>query len=657
MPVTIGQTAADTSPRRRYAPYVELRQLWEDPWVPDPSIGVVRCITEAAGQGIGQAELIRRYGAAVHDPHQSALEARTPIDRSGWWVRIMLAGESGTAQIWIGKIATERRDIQGSGAAATGIQAWIAYEPAYVLQKVHIARSIWLVGGVEKTIGWLPSINARGEGAWFTGNRSAAMSGLSYVYGGTERWTWLQYIEYLLARFIDENEYDGPPWSVAGQTAPVAAMEGTIGFGDVATVYDMIRELIPRWLGLDFKINYTGLGFEIEVFALSDREYTFGGATLPRNPNTTTIEPESFTEAPHITIVRSLENQYDRIRLIGRRIVVCCTLDPMVSYELKQKWTDALRAAYWAGTGTPGDDAAKHDLARTAERLAPVFQLFGADVDWHLKYGLAAPLLDAEGHRIDGSADFQTRVRSTLSWSPLQMAYKYEGESILNENPAEHDADFLPGAVWVYDTELARWIAAEAAGIAVFVARNDWGVMLSATPNHLMALGDWAVGAAPTAVEPKYNWLQGMLATIAFETDQRLELRHELTSGESPNGETLTVEEPDGQVWIVVQGTVIGVKEDGTLRRTTREIILRNDAGRLAIKMAGLIARYYAERVRCDITVKGLGHYSELVGQVLTVVEAGLDTQFVGAAITSVEYVTGLLGGEQQTIVRAGYAR
>ena len=118
----------------------------------------------------------------------------------------------------------------------------------------------------------------------------------------------------------------------------------------------------------------------------------------------------------------------------------------------------------------------------------------------------------------------------------------------------------------------------------------------------------------------------------------------------------MTVVEEDAEFWFAVPSTVFGVDKNGLLQRTPQGLymVLRDDSPRLFMQMAGLVARYFYPRARADIQFTGLMPYSQLLGQVLSVIEEGADKRSVQAPITAVIYT----GGERpRTDLKAGYAR
>lgn len=652
MGVTILAPSTTTIPIPIAAPVVEVKPLWSDAWRYAPDIEFVRAARNIGANDLGVCELRRRYGN-VKDVFETGFSSRPTLNLMGWWVRVSFVGEQGKQVSWIGRVEGEPRHPYGS-ATPSGVQHWVAYEPMQLLRKTDIARSYWLVDGAEKTLGWTPDFNARDHRGLLVGNRSATKSNGCYLFGGTDLWTHYDAVEYVLNRFANEDGVSGPTWRLGGQSAILKRITSTVPLGETKSVADVLRTLIPPGMGVDYHVApASDGGFDVAVHTLVADDVSFNGVSLPRNPNTVTLKRSKALDAVTVNIVRSRENQYGRIRVQGRRIVVCCTLLGQDG-SLAPQWSDALEDAYMAGTGTPGDDPADHDEARKVDKFRPVYRQWGAPSDWDHQFGEASVRLNASGEVVEG-ADHQNAVRRTLTWLPIREGHDYtvnvEGPPA-DGNVSGHEADFLPPAVWLYDDELQRYIPAEKADppISVSVSHTDLGVMLGANPNHVLALNRWS-DAAGTEVEPVFDGAK-MLATLAFESDHRLELEWEQFPAAQPSSGTLVIEDPQAELWYLAQSTVVGVDADGKFK-VAGPIVLRDDTARLSLLMAGAIARYHRERARAEITMEGLVPWGELLGQVLTVIDDGGDSQTIQGVITTVEW-TG--GDRPRTIVRTGFA-
>lgn len=678
---------------------IEVKQLWEDDWSIRPDLELLSGSVNAAGSEIGQLVFQRRYGD-VKDPFAPDYDPSTQrIDRIElglWWVRMTLSGDQGDHIQWVGQISNVVTDVYSSKDKKTGIQKWVAYDPMQRLGKIHVSKSIWQEQidnptdpnaaplTEERTLGWIPDMNGRDEQNVLVGNRSETLSsndsGIrnTYTYGGTKLWTRKQYLEYVLARFVDERAYNGPRWQLGGQVDLLANISDIVIMGTTQSVAQIIRRLIPIKMGLDFKIvpieSSDSPGFEIRVFALTGTEQTFGGSTLLKNPNLFNFNTTDFSPAARTVITESLDQQYDRINVIGERIVVCTTLRagrpvvvPSAPPTLVPKWSDTLQTKYAAGTGNPDDEEEAHKKYRGTDQFIDVFQAYGAPEDWNPASQHAAPSIDAEGQLApNNTADHQTKVRSTLRYLPLMKGIDYFPATPVDHNVGENHEEMEP-LVFLYDPEDSKYVQAEGAGVEIAALSNDWGVRLKPNENHVLALNHWPEPLpegeagppeppptpAASETDPAYDH-EKIVATIAFRTDQRLALRFELTSGESPIGSELNIHVPGAELFYLTPNTVVGVNENGQLLTRSTGLVLRNDADQLALVMAGAIARYNMQRVRAVITIKGLWPYADMVGQILHMVE-GLDgSQIINAPITSVDWSSG--GDDPTTILRTGYA-
>ena len=645
------------------SPVIELRRSWADDWEYEPELELVRASGAVGGQDLGSCELKRRYGRGKQ-PYEGAMSTRESWDLNGWWVRMNLPTEQGIFCEWVGRIGDESRDIQGIIAVGeetyrSGAQHWVAFSPLQILRKVPISRSYWLVDDEEVALDWVPDVNGRDDRNMLVGNRSATKSNGTYLFGGTDLWTREQYLEYIIKRFVEQTEGDGPEWRMGGQVDLLAGISDTIPSGLTQTADQVLARLIPRQLGIDYKIAHDDQGFSIEVYAISAEEWSFGGATLPRNPNTVRIEVSDAIDILSARVERSQDQRYRKIRVIGARLLVCCSLRGNVEEDkatLVPKWSASLEEAYKEGTGNAEDTPADHDAVRQGDEFRAVYRQYGAPDDWDHNDGLAAPVLDALGGTVSKkSGDYQNQVRNTLSFLPLQEGVDYGTIPATNKNPDGHQPDFLPPAAWVYEPaaygSIARYVLAEEKEIGVSASRTDWGVFLHATPNHLLALNRWS-GARPSETDPLFDY-DKLVATIALRTDQRLVLEAELP-GADPSDGVLEIAVPDAEMWLLAPNTVVGIQGYGSLKLSGYVWrILRDDGARMRLVMAGAIGRYQNERARAEIVFKGLLPWSDMLGQVLTFVEQGGDLERVQTPITSIEWQA---DGKPTTTIRTGFA-
>lgn len=672
---------------------VRTKQLWKetDPtkeeWTLEPELRATRANASVAFAGIGSLELVREYGPGVKSPHEKTMAVRKPIDRLGYWVRVDLMGVGGLQPAWFGRITSERRNVMsGSPDPVTkqpkpiGVQTFVAREPAHDLTKISVSRSLWVqnMPGATTTeelnIAWIPPMNRLDERGLVVGNRTGGrfVDGFgdttgTHFYGGDALWSRKDYIEYLLRHFIDQSAQDGPSWVLAGQADLLDTIHDSIRWSATQTLEQMISRLIPPSLGVGWRVEAIPTspspGFQVTVFALQPTERSFGGATLPRNPQHVVIQPNLFRDVVSVNVVQSSERQFDRIRVIGARVVSCFTLDASDIFgqipSLVPKWSDAIEVNYKKGADVLANPTSKdHDLARSDDRFHEVYTRFGAPADWDRNAGDAVPVIGFDGVLIGRGADQQNRVRETLPWLPLLAGFDYAGGATVDNNAPGVVAEQLPPQAWLLDNEW-RWVGVDEAGFNVAASRADWGLLIKGSPRHRLAKHHWSADDAKTSdAVPDFDWVT-LKATIAFRTDQRLTLEFRLTSAGQTIGDVIDVHVPDAEFWYMAPATVVGVNPDGGARTSGGSIsgtgrVLRNDMPVMLLRMAGAIARYNMLRARAEIVLKGSWPWPFLLGQILTVIEQGTGTQFINAPITEVAWS---FEGDPTTTIRTGFAR
>ncbi len=645
-------------------PLVEMREHWADPWAYLPNVHLVGASADTAGQDLGKCTIRTRYGK-TKDLHESNITTTLPFDYLRWWVRVSLVESSGTVIVWIGRISSERRTVHGTGSTPSGIQDWIALEPLQILRKINVSQAQYFRNGQSRLLGWVPDMNGRDERGMLVGNRSDGLAGNTFVYGDDNVWTHFEYAEYVLDSFVDEGGSSGPSWALSGATDLLDKLKTQMSFGVSMSVADMLRRLIPRSVGLDYKIVPTADGFAVHIFSLFAQPVGFENQTLTANPHHVVVRAKDQNDMLRINLVRTTDHQYDRLRVVGKRAVCCATLRatkaalPGTVASLIGKWPTALQTLYnvpGVGKG-PTSDGELNDKARRADQFSTVYQLFGAPVDWDHNNNSAAPTISPSGELLPASStEYQNAVRRTLSWTPLRADYDYTvNPPIKLATLVDYEPEFLPLAVWLLETSGPPFrVLADQAGMHVGAVGNDWGFALSARPNHLLALNHFA-GADQSETDPFYDF-EDIVATLAFETDQRLTLEYKIPA-DVPSGGALVIEDAEAELWYIAPQTVVGVSLKGELLTSPagENIILRTDAQRLAFVMAGAIARYHNTRARAEITLQGLEPWSQLLGTILTVVETGGDTHRIEGVITSVEWHRE--AGDWMTTIRTGFAR
>lgn len=662
-------TSSNGTVREASSAMVEIKKRWTDAWSLAPFLHFLGATVNTGREGPGTCMLAHPYGPAVKRPYEADFASVDAIDLRGYWVRISIVSANGVASpAWFGRITGETREVHATPTRPGGRQIFTALEPIHLLERIFISKSFWQedpVGEEEPQlaeIGFVPDMNALDQDRVAVGNRSTHPvevypGGSVYVFGGRARWTRDQFIDYVLEMFAYRGDEEGPRWVLTGFRGDLAAVRDIIPMTASMSVADVLRKLIDDRIGLDFTIRPTEFsdgtqGFEVSVFALNAVETSFGGETMPRNPRTLTIQASNARQFERLTIVRDAAQRYGRIRVVGQRAICGLTLRGAIiasgssseandNPTLVPRWPEALQTEY--GAGGAGGEPAEQDKARRADKFTGVYQDFGTPDNWDHHGGMAAPIFDpTTGAPVAGTLG-QRQVRRTLTFVPIEE---------------EGGGGYMAPQAWVYDEEELRYVPAAKVGINILAPRGDWGLRLEATPNHLLGLNHFN---APTEEDPRFDY-DKLVATLAIETDQRIELVYETgeTAGADwkPSDGELVIYDDSAELWYLAPGTVTGVNQDGHLVTVEGDqpIVIRNDVTQLYRWMAGAIGRYINPRGRAELVLRGWHPYSHAVGAILAVIEEVGDSHQIQAPVTSVEYGVDPNGGGGQTIIRAGFA-
>lgn len=629
---------------------VSIKPSWGDEWELDPSLMLLTASLASSGHGLGRARIARRYGE-IKRTFESGFSSQGAYDLAGWWVRVDLySGAGGASSLaWVGKVIGTEAKLHGEALGGAGEQEWEAVEVRDELRRSSVTRSHWLRGAEEVELGFAPVFNERDEDGRVVGNRSAALGSQEvYLFGGSDLWTRRHAIDYLLKYFGPSF----PSFFVSGQTSLLESATDTVDLGDVSTLEEALAKLMGPSLGMDYVGELSEDSVALRVFSLLPTGVSFTGVELPGNPNTVTIDAGSAQDAS-VMVSEATGQMYDRVRLVGNRIVVCC------SPALEGKWSASIETEYLNGaglSGTTASDKRKNDKARQADRFDAVYQRFAAPSSWDRSATGAAPATEASGDlRLDTSgaafvAGFQLERRKTLDWLPLFAGVDYRNGAETDTNPAGHQPDLLAPQVWVTDPDSSRYFQVEHEGVGIQALRQEWGVALRPRVNHVLALNQ-SETLKPSAIDAEFDY-STLRATIAFRSEQRLEI--DLNVGQVGDGSVLALKIP-AELWYLAPGTIVGVDSSGALASAgSSHRVLRNDAGRFAAFAAGAIARYCYPRSRAEIRVKALLPWGNLLGSMLDAVESAGRGYSIRGPVTEITWAVGDRGPE--TRVRSGYA-
>jgi hypothetical protein len=652
----------------------EVKPTWSSQWTIEPRFQNITFSRHVGSVGAGSAELPLAYGSIMYQWETSHTTYES-VDYSGWWVRISFVGEQGLQPQWVGQIQDQDRIVLGSDDEKSGFQTWVAYDAMGMLDKKSMSTSFWFEAGEGaevKELNFVPAMNRLDKFGRVKGNRieSVEPSSQSFMYGGKEVWSRVHYIDYVLRNFADDSGISGPEWILTGELDSLIDMTDVVEFGKTQTVLEVLKKLIGRNYGLDFRVIDYSEGFEINVFATQDREINYGVTTLPPNNDVIRIQVGETKDLIETRIVNSSTTKHNKIRIIGERTVVCFSLlgatASVVSSPLEEdddetlvpKWDSDQEEEYDDGDqiGAFPEDS---DNWRLSHEYDNVYLRFGApeeaQEDKPDQGVQSVPIMNTDGSLPDDEevelAPVQRTMRHTLDWIPLKSNIDYTLEpddDDYDRNPDEIEPDTMAPLIWIWDSWNRKTIQIQKTGIGFEMLDNEWGFRLLTKHNHIMALTHWD-GGDDTWVQPLYDY-EGLIATIAVEADHSLVIEHELSND---NGTTYEISAPGAELWLLAPHTQVKVDNDDTgktLSSGDKWIELRNDAESLHPLMAGLIARFETDRAKGDFRFAGYREWGYLLGSILGAVEDTGDTYDINGVITSISFAN------NETTIRTGYA-
>ena len=664
-------------------------------WTARDDIEWQRLELHSGAQGIDTMAFFRRYGR-VREPFENASTDRRVESLEGTWVRVDVDG----TQLFVGMIHRAEQEIHGVDPTPSGEQQYLAMGGGWMLRRVSFsgANVVEPGGLIAQEIGWLPPINRQSRNENVIGNRTAAQfeapSGKSsFIYGNELAWTHKDYIEYLLAWFMSVR--GGPIWTLGGQTEYLDTLSDPITLPMSTTVEQVLLQLISVNAGLDYYVKPKVNGFEVTVFALTDKEFEFADESIPKNNNVVTLNVSERADT-RAKVSLDTSQLYDGIRIVGNRYVCCFSVEGFkrsreyIDEEGEAWWTEAAENAYKDGTGDSGDDEIIQDTERQANeaKFSTVYQRFrvGKEFDW-IADGVV-PKLDLEGNIIDGEFLTIRRLQPrTMRRLPLRQNVKYDDESVSensgrpedlntleqdNQEPGRQAELLRPFALLNAQTpDLSQYIHADRAGYhgimqqldwqipAIHVLSEDFGMLIDSLPNHLLAKNHFNPDDADTqgtTHDPTDNDFdyEEIKMTIAVEADARLTVGADRSDSQKFGDNSILIIPMEGEFWWLAPDTIVAVEDALLLRSPDTGITLRSDADKMRKMMPGLIARYLTPRARARVTIRRLMDWGQHLGKIVKNVIQGQRSAEVHAPITTIIYTQ--RGKQTSTTLLAGHA-
>jgi hypothetical protein len=610
---------------------VQVKRSWQQPWADLPQLDVLR-FSASLQPTMPSAAFVWRYGA-IDDgggefwPYLPLLDGL--IDQFVRICRLPTAGTEGSSPIpvWYG-IFAEEDDLAGAVnpyQIATGDQVLTARGLELLLARCAIEGAVAKISGAAARIDTPLVFNGRPQSASRPfGNRSSARyanaeTGVtSYVFSDDgEPWTAADILEYVLAWFGPA----GLGFRPAGELANLAQF--TPSAAPARTVLAAINAVIDRRRGAAWRVTLTpnDEAPQVRVYSTFDQDVTVGETNL--TGASVRIDLDGDADAvEEVRIGRSSAHRYDRIIALGGPIVVCGT----VSFQagtLWEAWGAELQEEYQAAD----------EIARTADKYVHVFCAYtvaGSDA-------IAGPTCEG-----DGSLDLEPppqfwSAKRLLRRLPLALGGEdedapdeYRPPLVVCQITVEGQTNWV--AVDRID-ELARSLGGSGPSMSVRLLDGEMGLLVHARPNYLLAKNDWTPSEDDIA-EPIVDY-QTIRATVAWCSDRRLEVIAEVP-GASPAGfpRTLTIDVPDAECWVILQGTVLDVQEGALVTQGSFDE-LRNDSARLEAVAAMAASWYQRQRRRLGLRWANLV-FEAAPGDMVGLITAGGSPVAVNSTVSGV---------------------
>jgi len=637
---------------------VYVKSAWANAWTLvdalEPLIATIECAPR-----VSTATIRYEYGNIAREDAAS-FSAETPVNYGDHYVKIV---DSGGTAAWYGVILQRAYEVEAAQAAdPSGRQILTAYGLEQLLDQVPILGAFTEGDGVAVEIDRGLTFNRRHtHGGTLIGNRNSTVLPNNYVFSrsqNAELWSHRDICQYLLAHYGPS----GIVWQLGGLSddlnhiCEVVDVEGM-------TLFQALNRLIDRRRGYSWCIRTTGSGtVTVHVFSLRKTAVTSGVKTFQANADqvAATLHESDYLDDPILRYER--QTVFDEIRVQGALVKSCFTVAPADS-TLETGWTAANQELYrLAASGEAGYDdltyeeqVSANQRVRAQKALERVFQVFRIPTDW-------------DGYAGDGAGGTQTNVnpvvgtngvldatqeansfhqdRPILPRLPLLEGVDYSDPAWPSSVDSDAEPVFRRPLVLIKDLEgkyrnvLAMHDPDLPDARSVQPLSREMALRVKFAPPHLIALNRWDSEGTPAVddVEPAWDY-NDMIATVAIETDERLEVIEQ--SADYPIAEfkrTKVIVIPDAEVWYVGLNTVVDVADDGTLKRVSTPNTIRDDSPRLRTIARLALEWYGTQRAALHYKAKEIVNAAP-VGYLITTAQIGAATTLdVNTPVTKVQW-------------------
>lgn len=688
------------NPIKRTIWTVERKTRWLDDWQEVGYLDPLRCNMVCAPE-VSQATFQYHFGRVKReDANQFYPFVWEEVRNKFLRIRARWTDEGDWFRLFTG-IAVDNETELNNPVIQSGIQTVTAHGIEHLLDR-QLIRKAWaltLNDTEPNKLDWVPTFNERHfRGLTIKGNRTkdtlSATNTHHFHNTNTDQWSNYDICKYLLYYHSPENI----GFAITGQAKECLDTIFEIHDFSQDTLWTALNKLIDRRYGCGFYLNYPESSaelVEIVVFSVSDVAVNFGDVTLPANENLQPfVMPETFPGThlvDEIPFTRTAKNQYQRIRIQGKRLKVCASF----SYPddtLREDWSDDLEQAYRVATGQSGDDdvCKANDAIRGTDRFRDVYVQHRVHPNWDGRCGdgeggqkslVQVTCNDDGGIDEESVAPFWNGPTPFGRFTPFQVGTRYDVSPPLVEFEQDgvdaSDPEFCPIKAFIqvpfenntcpgygsgsgsgsgyYPTNY-RWslvdkisqVGNEDAKRNCHVSPGDRhkSVRVEVNPNHYLALNHFDGAACNTEQnEPRLDY-ETIIVTGMFETDQRPHILLEIApEGEDePEDDDMTLRElvidvPYAEYWWVAPNTVVDVGQCGELLRyhPDNDRIIRSDKQKLELVAAYAKNWYGRERQAVRIPIKRLGLYAPL-GAVITSINSVSFSEPVRTPVTGLSF-------------------
>jgi hypothetical protein len=666
---------------------VEIKESWSDAWEPADYVEPVSWADHVSPTM--PAAQFRFAAGQMLRADQSAYAEENPLDLRDWFVRVLelppppdpsvpqaAPGEEPSLLVlWTGQFMQVTTQFDGNTTAPYADQDLVAFGLTSALDRTGVTGSY--VDSVDgdgkpKRVDTPLDFNegfSRGQReignrslAAFTWTDGESVQHTAYAFAGhgdTEqdpafKWSALDIVKYLI-------EFYAPPgmtFTVGGQTSALETYFPPRVPTEGRSVLQIINSVIAFKRGLAYRVvvhepadDSEPATIELKVFTGVDQAVSVGDATLPANPDVIELDLTLNPAINQRVVTLDTRFRYDRIEVLGERILVCCTVS-LADGNLTKAWNTTEENRYRAATG---DDPERNDSFRTDDNLSHVFTTFRVPSDWDWMTG------DNVGGPRDVNVNVGVNQQGNLQTAPNPLppvrtwGHRVERFLPIKLTAADttHRPEYLAPFVLIQGepdpdnpSAAAVWEFAHAPGDGGLKAQvtpldNTFGLSVRFSPPHVMAANHWPDNTPETGVEPIYDYTK-LRATIAFRTDKRLSVVVDIAApGPASGGSSrvLTISVPDAETHWIASKTILGLTATGAPRRLAPPLndLPRDDAPRLRQIAALAKAWYGIDRTSLSLRADGINHGLLPLGAYLKRTRGARSTE-INTIVTSRSY-------------------